>query len=59
MYNLRIRTLAQQDVQEIIDYYDSINFRLTERFLKKLYFQIDKNDIDILAILHTSIWKER
>ncbi len=96
MYELRIRTLAQQDVQEIIDYYDSINPSLTEQFLNilfnkietiktnpllfskkyketrmsylrkfpfNIYYQINNENIDILAITHTSrnpkIWQER
>ena len=36
MYKLKIRTLAQQDVQEIINYYDIINQNITNRFLEKL-----------------------
>ncbi len=41
MYKLKIRTLAQQDVQEIINYYDIINQNITNRFLEKLYLDIE------------------
>jgi len=96
MYKIKILILAQQDVQEIIDYYDSINPEITDRFLRKLfldistikrnpkifakkykeirmcylqkfpfniYFKINDNNVEIIAVLHTSrnpdIWKKR
>ena len=36
MYNLRFRPLANNDIQEIVDYYDSLNPQLSEVFLKEL-----------------------
>lgn len=96
MYKLSFRPLAQNDIQQIIDYYDEISPKLSMYFLndleiiishiqnapeanlKKLnnirvaflkrfrygvYFKIYKNEIVIIAILHTSrnpkIWKKR
>lgn len=36
MYNVFIRPLAKQDIQEIIDYYDQINPKLSDTFLADL-----------------------
>jgi len=36
MYSLRFRPLANNDIQEIVDYYDSLNPQLSEVFLKEL-----------------------
>ena len=41
MYNLKIRTLAQQDIQEIIDYYDKINVKITNLFLDNLFTKLE------------------
>jgi len=37
MYNLRIRTLARQDIQDTINYYDKINPKITDRLLNELF----------------------
>lgn len=36
MHKLSFRSLAKDDIQRIIDYYDLINPKLTEAFLKEL-----------------------
>ena len=41
MYQLRIRRIARQDVQDAVDYYDSFNPKVTDRFLDKLYAEFD------------------
>jgi len=41
MRELRIRKLAQQDIQEIVDYYDAIAPHITDRFLDRLYKSLD------------------
>lgn len=41
MYQLRIRILAQQEADEIFDYYGNINSTLALRFLEVLYAQLD------------------
>jgi len=41
MYKLKIRTLAQQDIQNIIDYYDEINSKITDRFLNMLFTELE------------------
>ena len=41
MYNLKIRTLAQQDIQEIIDYHDKINAKITNHFLNNLFTKLE------------------
>lgn len=41
MYQLRIRTLAQQDATEVFEYYENINLTLASRFLDSLYLELD------------------
>ncbi len=41
MYQLHIRLLAKNDVQEITDYYQMINPSLADRFLVKLYAELE------------------
>ena len=51
MPRLKIRLLAQQDVQEIVDYYDAINPEITNRFLEKLFSELEiiKQNPEIFA----------
>lgn len=41
MFLLRIRILAQEDANEIFEYYDNINSTLAIRFLNSLYSELD------------------
>lgn len=41
-YELRIRVLAQNDIQEIVDYYDKTSTKITDVFLWSLYAELDR-----------------
>lgn len=41
MYQLKIRVLAQIDIQDIVDYYDEISTKITDKFLSNLYLELD------------------
>ena len=41
MYNLEIRLLAQNNIREIVDYYDEIGPHITDAFLSELYSNIN------------------
>ncbi|WP_420388132.1 type II toxin-antitoxin system RelE/ParE family toxin [Roseivirga sp.] len=41
MSSLQIRTHAQLDIQEIVDYYDGISSVITDKFLDQLYQSLD------------------
>ncbi len=41
MFQLNIRSIAKQDIQEIIDYYEDISPKITDRFLNELYNEFD------------------
>lgn len=41
MLSLQIRTLAKNDIQEIVDYYDSISPKLADKFLQQLFSAFD------------------
>ncbi len=41
MFKLNIRLLAMQDIQETLDYYDEISFKITDKFLDQLYEEFD------------------
>jgi len=41
MYSFKIRALAQKDIQEAVDYYDSIDSGIADRFLKVLFSRFD------------------
>ena len=51
MRRLKIRLFAQQDVQEIVDYYDAINPEISNRFLEKLFSELEiiKQNPEIFA----------
>lgn len=96
MYQLQIRELAKEDIQNIVDYYDiKTSTLVVDKFLESLYHELDflknnpdssqikykntrvrylknfsfgihyriieKNIIEVLAVLHTSrnpkLWK--
>lgn len=40
MYQLKIRQLAQIDIQEIVDYYDDISSKISDKFLDNLYKEL-------------------
>ncbi len=87
MSKINIRLLAKQDIQEIVNYYDDISTKITDKFLDDLFKEFDflvknphsfqvkykntrvrylkqfpfgvhyliqKNSIEILAVIHTS-----
>jgi len=37
MYKLKIRVLAQRDIQEIVNYYDRINPKVADFFMEELF----------------------
>ncbi|MBO6496985.1 MAG: type II toxin-antitoxin system RelE/ParE family toxin [Roseivirga sp.] len=37
MYNLQIRTQVKGDIQEIVDFYDRVSSKISDRFLDELY----------------------
>ena len=41
MSTLQIRTHAQLDIQEIVDYFDDISVAITDKFLNQLYQSLD------------------
>ena len=41
MYQFHIRFLAREDIQEIVDYYDSKSSHITDRFLENLYAEFE------------------
>ena len=52
MFQLQIRQLAKEDLQEIVDYYDKISTIVTDNFLENLYSEFDylKNTPDSFQI---------
>ena len=41
MNSLKIRLLAKEDIQEIVNYYDKINKRITNNFLNNLFAELE------------------
>lgn len=41
MFQLRIRSLARQDIQQIVDYDDNISKKIADAFLDDLYSDLD------------------
>ena len=41
MYQLHIRVLAREDIQQIVDYYDRIRSHIADTFLENLYAEFD------------------
>ncbi len=41
MYNLHIRVLAKEDIQNVVDYYQNITPTLADRFLNTLYAELE------------------
>lgn len=41
MFQLQIRVLAQEDIQQVVDYYDLEAPYITDRFLENLYSEFD------------------
>ncbi len=41
MFQLRIRILARQDLQQAVDYYDSVSTKIADAFLEDFYTSLD------------------